>query len=396
VSRSLLMRLLESFFRRWWLYLVPVLLLAVVGAATVAGAKGSFKSIGTFNVESSTVLSTLSGNTQNFGFDTPAVATTKRINSMLQTDSFVKDIATKANLDGALTSGQITLGQIRSSLGTAANGANLVQVVASYRDPVVAQQLAKATIDAFVQGVIDSASSQGTAAVTFFSGQLKTDQATVDQARQALDDYQGSHPAPAIGTRPVDEQSQINRLSDAVTQAQAGYNTTLSKSQDAQLTIEQTKADVGNQLSLVDSPALPTAPESKLKSSILSFATFVALGILLSAGAVFVGTLFDHSLRTVGEVRERLGVPALAVVPDVGGRRAHRVRPPKEARHAKEARAPKPQAVPQAQRPVAVQPLAVARSRPLVPKTPAPPKAAAATAKTRTVRRVSGSGQWPG
>src|SRR6476659_2030543 len=31
VSRSLMLRLLETFFRRWWLYVVPVVILGVLG-----------------------------------------------------------------------------------------------------------------------------------------------------------------------------------------------------------------------------------------------------------------------------------------------------------------------------------------------------------------------------
>src|SRR4051812_28407061 len=91
VSRSLLLRLLENFFRRWYLYLIPIVLLAALGVMQVSGKKKAFQSVGTFNVESSTVLSSLSGQTdQNFGWDTPAGATSKRIGSMFQTDQFIK------------------------------------------------------------------------------------------------------------------------------------------------------------------------------------------------------------------------------------------------------------------------------------------------------------------
>src|SRR5215813_4244916 len=98
------MRMLENFFRRWYLYLVPVVLLALVGVVSVAGSKKQFQSVGTFNVESSTVLSTLSGTSgdPSFGYDNPATATSKRIGSLLQTDQFIKDIATTAKLDEAL------------------------------------------------------------------------------------------------------------------------------------------------------------------------------------------------------------------------------------------------------------------------------------------------------
>ncbi|MDQ1423423.1 MAG: hypothetical protein QOD72_921, partial [Acidimicrobiaceae bacterium] len=88
MSGNTLVRLLDSFMRRWWLYLVPVLLLAGFGAVTASATKDSFVSIGTVSVSSSTLVEKLSqtNNTPNFGYDTPAGATTKQLGSQLQTD----------------------------------------------------------------------------------------------------------------------------------------------------------------------------------------------------------------------------------------------------------------------------------------------------------------------
>ena len=44
MSRSLMLRLLESFFRRWYLYLVPVVLLGILGFLSVSGTKSKFQS----------------------------------------------------------------------------------------------------------------------------------------------------------------------------------------------------------------------------------------------------------------------------------------------------------------------------------------------------------------
>ena len=304
-----MLRLLESFFRRWWLYLVPVVLLGLLGFMSVSGTKKKFQSSGTFNVESSTILSNLSGDSsQTNGFDTPAGATSKRINATLGTDQFIKDVATRAGIAGALANGTITPGWIRSSLSSTTNGSNLVRVVAVNEDPQVAQRLAAATIDAFIQSTVDSAAGQSTAAVAFFDGLIKTYQTDVDTAQAALDDYVTAHPAPAIGTRPEDESAEITRLTADLNDARTNYNTTVGKRQDAQLSVEQAKADIGERMRLIDAPQVPVAPQARLKSMVMGFGTFLAAGIVLSIATVVIATLMNHSVQTAADVKDRLGL----------------------------------------------------------------------------------------
>jgi uncharacterized protein involved in exopolysaccharide biosynthesis len=354
-----MLRLLESFFRRWYFYLVPLVLLCVVGVLNVAGTKKAYQSLGTFNVENSTVLSTLSGTGDaNSGFDTAASSTSKRIGALLQTDQFIKDVSVKAHLDGAVAAGQITLGQIRASITAWPNGSNLVNVSGTNANPAVAQALAGATIDAFVQGTIDSQASQSDAAVAFFSQLVTSYQGDVTKAQTALDKFLAAHPAPAVGSRPDDEQAQLARLNADLTAAQARYDEAVSKNQDAQLSTEKTKADVGQRLRVVDAPQVPTVPLGGLKTSITNFATFAVLGVLLTGGALVVGTLLDRTIRTPNDV-SRLGIRLLTVVPAAGshhGGRAPVVKPPRSPAKEKkpksladarpQVRTAKPQAVP--------------------------------------------------
>jgi uncharacterized protein involved in exopolysaccharide biosynthesis len=403
-----MLRLLETFFRRWYLYLVPVVILAVVGVMSVSGTKSKFQSVGTINVADSTVLSNLNGNnTQSNPFgDSPATTTAKQINSTLQTDQFVKDIATRAGLDNALNTGKITPKWIRSSLGASANGQNLVSIVATNEDPQIAQHLAQATIDAYVQSVIDAASSQSKAAVTFFDNLVTTYQGDITNAQKALDAFVSAHPAPALGQRPEDEQAQINALNSTLTQAQTNYNTALGKRQDAQLSTEQTKADVGQRLKLVDAPLTPLAPQGKTKKMIASFGTFLALGILLSVGAVVLATVLNHTLLTAADVKERLGVRVLAVVPagGAGALKPMKIAKVKAPKAPKEAKADKDGGRTGAQKPKQARPAPVkpipassGRRKPAA-GTPAPTPAPARVraGQARTIGRASGTSGWPG
>jgi uncharacterized protein involved in exopolysaccharide biosynthesis len=395
VSRSLLLRLLENFFRRWYLYLVPVVLLGLVGVFSVASTKKQFQSLGTFNVESSTVLSTLSGSSDsNFGYDSPALSTSKRIGSLLQTDQFIKDVAAKAKLDTALTASQITIGEIRSSMAAWPNGANLVNVTATNRNPAVAQALVGATIDAFVQGIVDSQASQSKVATAFFTDLVQTYQVDLDKARHAVDDYVAAHPAPAIGLRADDEQADLTRLNADFTQAQSRYDDAVNKKQDAELSTEKTKADVGERLRLVDSPQLPQAPLGGLKTSLTSFATFLVLGVLLAGGAVVVGTLLDRTIRTPSDV-SKLEVRLLTVVPDTDAKQSKvkekKVKEKKRAKKRAPAKVVEPTPASEKTR----------RARPAGPRAAAgPPRGAVASARARQTPRpgtkTAGGSGWPG
>jgi hypothetical protein len=322
MSSNTLMRMLDSFMRRWWLYLVPVLLLAGFGAKTAAGTKDTFRSVGTLNVTSSTLVDKLSGvnNGANLGYDTPAQATTKQLASQLQTEKFITDVANRAGLTDQLKSGAITPLKIRASVGTFTEGSNLFHVVVTYPDPATAQKLAKGTIDAFTQSVLDANLADSASAIAFFDNQANTYSADVTAAQATLNEYVGAHPCTAdcTRTRPDSESLQITQLTQAVTQAQQRYNDAVAKREEAKLTSDQTKSEVGFRLAVVDQPQLPIAREPKVKSMLLTFAMFVMLGLIVATGLVVVATALDQAVRAGSDLRDRIGVRGLATVPDAG------------------------------------------------------------------------------
>ncbi len=205
MSRSLLMRMLENFFRRWYLYLIPVVLLGVLGFLSVSKTQSSFKSIGTFNVESSTVLGSLTGSADpGFGYDTPAAATSKRIMAQLQTDQFVNDIASRAGLSLATSGPGLTAAKVRSGIAASANGSNLVQVSASAADPNVAQKLAASTIAVVhpERRRLPGQPEHGRRHLLRWADHDVPERTSIKPMR-ALNDYIVAHPVSALGVRPA-------------------------------------------------------------------------------------------------------------------------------------------------------------------------------------------------
>ena len=334
MSRSFALRLLETFFHRWWLCLLPAVLLVGLGAASVATAKSNYLSQGVMYVESQTLLSKLTGtdnNAANNAFLTPAQDANARLTSLIGTDEFINSIVDRAGLTDSVKAGLLTVIQIRRSIAVSSLSANTLRVSGSSLDPQVSYRLAQGTIDSFTQWVIDASITDSTTAEQFLNSLAQTYKTDLQVANDNLQKYLQAHPEPAlVGSRPASETIAITGLTGEVTDANSRYTSTLSKAEDARLTSAQTRSNVAGRLRLVDAPKVPPASTSSRKKTIVRMGLFSILGLALSAVAVFVGTVTDKTFRSPEEIRQRLGVPLLAVVPESGpstgprGGRGHR------------------------------------------------------------------------
>ena len=170
-------RLLETFFRRWWLYLLPMVLLVALGASVIAGRGTRYHAAGVIQVNRDTLLEpdhVGRGNQNNtFGFDSPATYTSRQFNTLLGTDSFLDSVIKEAGLTTSVESGALT--HARSSagrFGSPLRVTNLIVVNASSRDPELSYRLASATIASYLQWQIDTDVTQSQSAEQFFESLL--------------------------------------------------------------------------------------------------------------------------------------------------------------------------------------------------------------------------------
>jgi hypothetical protein len=308
----------ETFFRRWFLFLVPFVLLLALGVQSVATAKKEYVSKGVLYVESETLLSKLTGTdpAPNNGFETPAQAANTRLSSLLGTDEFIRSIVDRAGLTDAVNGGLLTLGGVRSSIGTTPSSPNTLHVGGQHADPQIAFRLATATIDSFIQWVIDRSLTDSAAAEKFFQEQATTYKVDRDTTQAALQQWLKVHLEPLVGTRPAGDEIELSRLQAEANAAEKRYTDTLGKADDARLASAQTRSNVAGRLRLVDAPKVSAVSTLTKKKLVIQFAMFMFLGLALSGAAVFVGTVTDKSFRSPEEIRERLGVPLLAVIPE--------------------------------------------------------------------------------
>jgi len=322
-ARLFIGRALETFFRRWWLYALPVVLLTALGAATVLGKGPSYRSSGIILVNRDSLLNQITSarNQNTFGFDSPATYTSRQFNTLLGTESFVDSVVKGAGLSSAVKSGAITAQDVRTSLWAAPQGDELVVINAATKNPELSYRLAGATIESYLQWEIDNSVTQSQSAEQFFESLLVPYQQRLDDARQQLANYVSAHPAVGNGAadRPADEQVEIASLTEAVSRADDQLSTARASLNSARLASAQSTTDVSQRLRIVDSPVQPVAPEAHRRKDALTLMFFMTLGALISGAALVVGTLLDRSVRYGEEVETHLEVPVLATVPNSRG-----------------------------------------------------------------------------
>jgi uncharacterized protein involved in exopolysaccharide biosynthesis len=316
IARHVIARLLETFFRRWWLYLIPVVALLGVGVFTAGRKADTYRSSAVLTASDQTLLDELQNVSRSdvLAFESPADATVRRINEALSTDEFIRLVRAGAGVpDDSLI---VTIDDVRRDVWASSGGQNVLRVNASTLDPQLAQRLVQATIDEFIKSVINNQISESTTTVDYLKEQQQRYEEEYDEATAALLDYLRVHPAPFDDSdRPVEEDFEIERLRSAVTRADERLSSTLDDIQAAQLRIEQATSDATQTVAVVDPPSLPVAPETGLRAVVMTVATFGVLGMLLLLGSVVAASLLDRTLRYPEEIRSSLGVEVLAVVP---------------------------------------------------------------------------------
>lgn len=311
-------RVLEAFFRRPILCLLPIVLLGGIGVRSTFSTGESHVSTGVISVANQTLLANLSNlpSPDGFGWDTPAGVTSRNINELLGTDQFARLLAASAGYAAAVDTGAVRLEDIREAVVALPSGGNLVTIRASADDPETAFRLASATLDTFVQWVIEGEVSQSTAAEGFFSALLVGYEADVASAREALTQYVSANPPLPDGTRPPEEAAEIARLDADLELASTRASAAVQNIESSRLATEQTSSDISQRLRVVDEPRRPEAPESLRMRMIMTFGMYLVAGFVFTGGLILAGAALDRSLRNTDDVETMIGQNVLATIPE--------------------------------------------------------------------------------
>lgn len=317
--RLVLLRLFESYFRHRWLYLLPIVLMSVAAGVYIATTPATYVVNGTLYIQSDNLLSSLTDIRQDgFSYVTPAQATMGELYQLLNAKAFLRAIVQKTDMEAKMGQDEETVAktidEAKNAIWLQELGNNLVMVTAQHEMPRIAQQLADGTIETYIQWKINLNREESVAAQTFFADLIKTYEAAVEPARQALDNYLKTHPKPLQGDRPDEESAEIKRLQTAIDTAQERLQRAENQEESARLALTQAESSVRQSYFVVDAPARPLAPEHSVKDLLLTLVLFMAAGFALSFLGIIGGALLDDSLRFPIDVLHGLNLPVLTMI----------------------------------------------------------------------------------
>jgi capsular polysaccharide biosynthesis protein len=320
--RLVLLRFLESYFRHRWLYLAPIVVMAIFAGVSFVRAKPAYISRGALYVTRTTLLATLTTATSDGSlWVTPADQTVAEFKELMQTDAFVRAIIQKTDLEPEMQKGSAvaerTFTNVRRAAWVQSLGNNLVMVGATHEQANFAQQMASALITTYHQWLINSDQQESRIAQQFFADQIQKYREDVSAARDALKAYLEQNPDPTRGDRPTNERIEIEQLQSAIDLAQKQLVSALDKEENARLNLSRAESDVKQKYYVVDAPNLPDTPENSKKQAAINSAIFVAVGFVLTLVGIVGGALLDTACRFPLDVRHGLNLPVLANIPEL-------------------------------------------------------------------------------
>lgn len=312
-----MLNILEAFFRRPWLHLLPLILMLALGATTVASTKAKYVSVGTLSATNESLLNDVTGSASSaFTFETQAVLTSRQINELLRTEEFLDRVAQRAGVTATAQSNELLRAEIRSSISAFADGDTLVRVNATTRVPDQSQRLAQATIDAFLEQAVLTETEDSESTEEFLTARVNAAETKMLEAQKALDDEAIAQGGGALDQLDLAEQVKIQRLQATADRAESQYEEALTALENAQLETEKARTVVEQRLKQLDAPQLGIK-QAWVRKAALTLILFGVLGVLMSLALVVVTATLDRTIRVPNDITARYGLDVLAVVPDM-------------------------------------------------------------------------------
>jgi hypothetical protein len=316
-------RLLDNLFRRWGLFLIPVVAMGALGVVQAGNTVAQYQTAATLSVAANPLLPEQPVSGAEVGRrESVAGATSRTINERLGTDAFLSEVARQAGLGDAIDSGFLGLPAIRGRVWAGSSGQSLVRVNATWADPQTAHRLVLATIDEYRRFVADTVTTAAASAEEFWSEQLVQLQTDRDATEAELDEYVAGLPTLEGGSDyPATVELELNRLYNQIDSLQIEIGDVQRQVDTAVLTRTQQSASAGQSLSVIDPPVVPNAPESTLVRQAMTIVAFVLMGGVIAIAALFVTTLLDRTISSPVELMALPSVANVVTVPGPGRRR---------------------------------------------------------------------------
>jgi hypothetical protein len=312
-------RVVESFFRRWYLYVPLVALFAGLGVVSASQLEGEFTSTGRLSATTNPFVDQPDvRGTELTPFESPADGTARQINEQLRTNAFLDDVVDRAGLSDEIENGLVARETVRSRLFAGSSGRTSVTIEASWEDPTTALRLVESTISGYRDYLAGLAAADSEEAVTFWTAQRDAAADELDAAEQTLVDYVALLPQLEPGAvRSTEQALEIERLNASIERAVETQREAQTEITRAELAGQQAASSSARELPIVDEPEAATAPTAVRRDQAVLMFVFTLLGVLIAGAILILGTSIDRSVRTTKQLAVASGVPAVASVPRV-------------------------------------------------------------------------------
>jgi len=285
---------------------------------------------------------------------TPAQYQQARLNELLQTRTFLEDVAKRTSLAPLLDSPagreQVVI-YLQRAIFPLPSGNKLLGIRVRADDPDLSMEIINATLSTFRERAQNDRVAQASSAISFYEGQLKNAEDDNSKAQDAVRRYLTSNPRlganlPAALTSPS-QGSNTNIKIDVPTSALDPQLSEYSKRLDASEReverlrglVEQARFDASasidgsdSSLQIVDPPIYPSKASRQQRRFLIFPAAAVVIGGLVSALLLISLTATDRSVRSSADLRNVGRV--IGVVPRMGLRKLPRRAGPETTRRA--------------------------------------------------------------
>lgn len=319
------MRFLAKFFKRWYLYMLPLIIIPALVTVYAQKALSVYESTALLYV--TTPANGVSGFN---AFLSPAQNGANAMSQALQIESFCVSVAKLTDLtsqyDLNIQAGQdAATARIQSevTITPTAVGQNLVIIAVDDKNPQMAQEIAAAVITQFTTYFTGTQLTFDRQNLSLYQGQLQAAQSKLQQDQTKLKQYLDAHPIeinnPTAGTT----DPTLNSYTEAVTQDQQAISDLTTKINNLQLDMDSLSS--GSSFFIVsDQPRVPLRTTLHLKKLIVYPIGGLVGALALVALIVGIQVFMDRRVYSTQDLKSiaddmDLSIPAIESVPVLRG-----------------------------------------------------------------------------